>query len=335
MATIRKRGSKWQCIVRRDGRTASKSFTIRRDAVKWGNTVEAQADAVGGELPARKQQQAEAVRAMTVGDALAKFAREVSANRRSDSSGDVEAIRLRALGRSKLAALRIERLTANDVRAWRDRRMSEVQPSTVRREMTLLRSAVANAVGDDAVNVVALVSRPQADDRRERRLQPGEWQALLDACDSGRNKLLRPLIVLALETGMRRGELLAMQWRHVDLQRCTVFLPRTKSGHPRTVPLTPTAVEVMQRLPRNADNDCVLPLGVDGARHGFERVRARAGISDLRLHDLRHECISRLVERGLSLAEVQMVSGHRDVSMLLRYTHLQVGDVVKRLHAVE
>jgi integrase len=91
-------------------------------------------------------------------------------------------------------------------------------------------------------NPVRQVRRPKINNRRERRLQAGEWQALLDAVSDQRTPLLKPLLRLALATGMRRGELLGMQWRHVDLNRRTVFLPKTKNGSARRVPLSPDAV---------------------------------------------------------------------------------------------
>jgi integrase len=322
MATIRKRGSKWQCIVRRDGRTASKSFINKRDAVKWGNTVEAQADAVGGSLPTRAQAEADAVQVQTLADALAVFRDTVVTSHRSsvNETASINAMlrRDKWLTRTKLAEL-----TVADVSKWRDQRLSEVAASTVVREMTLLRSAVGHSLAAGAYNVMADVKRPRVDDRRKRRLRDGEWQRLMHECDRDRNTLLRPLLVLAVETAMRRGELLAMEWQHVDLQRCTVFLPKTKNGHARTVPLSPTAVHVLREL----------SLSGDRVRQGFERVRSRAQVDDIRLHDLRHEAVSRLVERGLTLFEVQQVSGHRTLQMLQRYVHLQVDDVVTKLHA--
>ncbi|MCA0929753.1 site-specific integrase [Ruegeria profundi] len=152
---------------------------------------------------------------------------------------------------------------------------------------------------------------------------------MMQACDRDRNKLLRPLLVLAVETAMRRGELLAMEWRHVDLQRCTVLLPRTKNGHARTVPLSPIALKTLGELLRADDR--VLPLSGDCVRQGFGRLRKRAGVDDIRFHDLRHEAVSRLVERGLSLIEVQQISGHRTLHMLQRYVHLQAADIVAKL----
>ena len=141
---------------------------------------------------------------------------------------------------------------------------------------------------------------------------------------------MKPLLQMALATGMRRGELLGMEWQHVDLVRCTVFLPRTKNGQARTVPLSPDAVRTLSELPCDAPR-CFSMSG-NAVRLAFDRLRRRAGITDLTFHDIRHEAISRFVESGLSLAQVQMMSGHRDLRMLLRYTHLAVEDIVAKLH---
>jgi integrase len=326
MATINKRPSgKWQATVRRDGTSASKTFTKRGDAVKWARDAEMRAER--GEL---HQPEPALSDTRTLADALVEFRDKVVQSHRSapNETASINAV----LRRDQwLARTKLDELTTVQVSKWRDQRLQEVAASTVVRELTLLQGSIEHALGVDTVNVVKLVKRPRVDDRRERRLRSGEWQALMDACDRDRNKLLRPLLVLAVETGMRRGELLAMRWQHLDLQRCTVFLPKTKNGHARTVPLSPTAVHVLGGLP--CTDDRCIPLGGDCVRQGFERVRARAGIDDLRLHDLRHECISRLVERGLSLAEVQQVSGHRTLQMLQRYVHLQVDDIVAKLHA--
>ena len=328
MATIVKRPSgKWQATVRSGGKSLSKSFSKRADATSWSRSTELQTERMG--LHATLQTSSDTC---TVGDALARFSVEVSANRQA-TSGDVERIRLASLGRNKLARIRLDKLTSVDVVTWRDRRLKQVKPSTVVREMTLLQSAIEHALdGRVTENVVRQVKRPRVNDRRERRLLVGEWERLLDAIIDANTPLLRPLLIFAIETAMRRGELLSMQWKHVDLDRCTVFLPTTKNGHARTVPLSPTAVDVLRSLPRTDDR--VFPLGIAAVRLGFERLRNRAGIDDLRLHDLRHEAISRLVERGLSLFEVQQVSGHRTLQMLQRYVHLQTADIVKKLHQV-
>lgn len=321
MATIRKRGSKWQCIVRRDGRTASKTFAKRTDAVKWGTATEAQADAVGGVLPTRAQKNAEAVQSMTLADALHHLA---------DQAPD-ERWRLHALARAKVAKLRLSVLTTTDVAKWRDKRLQGVKPSTVVRELSFLQTAVAHAMGEDADNVVRQVKRPRVEDRRERRLTDDEWIRLLDAAGQCGNPLMLPVVVLARETAMRRGELLSMEWRHVDLEACTVLLPKTKNGHARFVPLSPRAVDVLRVLPR-ADPR-VLPLTSNAVRLAWRRLRLRAGVDDIRLHDLRAQCATDKLLEGWSVAEVQVQTGHRDAGVLLEYyARLRATDIVAKLH---
>ena len=328
MATINKRPSgKWQATVRYQGRSSSKSFTKRVDAIKWAREAELQAER--GMITQRKGGMSDKC---TLSFALAKYRDTVAPTHRS---GDREQRCIDAMLKhhQRFTRLRLDTLTVADVSKWRDERLQKVAASTVVRELTLLQGAVGHALDAGAVNVVQQVKRPRVDDRRERRLQAGEWQRLMQACDQDRNKLLRPLLVLAVETAMRRGELLTMQWRHVDLQRCTALLPKTKNGHARTVPLSPVAVDFLSALSRNDDH--VFPLSGDCVRQGFERLRRRAQVQDLRFHDLRHEAVSRLVERGLSLIEVQQVSGHRTLQMLQRYVHLQTADIVAKLHAAE
>jgi integrase len=185
------------------------------------------------------------------------------------------------------------------------------------------------------------VRRPRIDNRRERRLKAGEWDKLCEAARKSRQVLLEPLLLLALGTGMRRGELLSMRWCDFDDKRCTVTLSRTKNGHARTVPLTPQAVGTLQQLrssivpaAKPRAEDLIIPMSGNAVRLAFERLRRRAGVQNITFHDLRHEAVSRFVERGLSLAQVQMISGHRDLRMLMRYTHLAVDDIVKTLRDV-
>ena len=269
------------------------------------------------------------MQATTIADALTVLRDDVTPTFRS---GDREARCIEALltYHKALRRLRLVRLTVADVPKWRCKRLKQVAASKAVRESTLLQVAVGHVLNADAVNVVRKVKRPRVVDRRERRSQAGEWQRQMQAFDQGRSKLLRPLLLLVVETAMRGGELLAMEWKYVELQRCTVLLPRTKYGNERTVPLSPRAVEVLRQL--LGIDDRVLPLSGDCVRQGFERVRARAQVDDIRFHDLRHEAVSRLVERDLSLIEVQQVSGHRTRQMLLQYVHLQTGDIVAKLH---
>ncbi|WP_216600422.1 MULTISPECIES: site-specific integrase [unclassified Ruegeria] len=239
---------------------------------------------------------------------------------------------------SKLANRKVNKLRSADFVHYRDQRIKSMKAATVVRELGWLQHALDVACEDwgqnlPQGNLVKPVRRPKIDNRRERRLQEGEWQALLGAVNQARSPFMKPLLTLALETGMRRGELLSIQWRHVGIERRTVFLPQTKNGRARTVPLSPNAVAVLMGLPRGEDR--CFPLSGNSVRLAFERLRQRAGVVDLTFHDIRHEAVSRFVESGLSLVQVQMISGHRDLRMLMRYTHLQADDIVAKLAAVE
>ena len=144
---------------------------------------------------------------------------------------------------------------------------------------------------------------------------------------------MKPLIILAIETAMRQGEMLDLQWQHVDLVRCVAHLPLTKNGDSRDIPLSTRAVAVLKELmaSKGRDAEKVFPMTPNSVRLCFEHLRVRAGLNDFHFHDLRHEGISRLFELGLNIAEVSAISGHRELKMLMRYTHLRAVDLVSRL----
>jgi len=144
---------------------------------------------------------------------------------------------------------------------------------------------------------------------------------------------MKPLIILAIETAMRRGEMLDLQWQHVDLVRCVAHLPLTKNGDSRDIPLSRCAVATLKGLlaEKDRDADRVFPVTGNSIRLAFEHLRVRAQMNDFRFHDLRHEGVSRLFEKGLNIAEVSAISGHKELRMLQRYTHLRAVDLVARL----
>src|SRR5450830_253114 len=127
-------------------------------------------------------------------------------------------------------------------------------------------------------NPVKMVRRPAVPQGRKRRLEEGEEERLLAACDRGRTPLLKQLIVLAIETGMRRGELLGLRWEHVHLTKRIVHLPLTKNGESRDVPLSRRATDTLIALSKlkHPKVDLVLPISGNAVRLAFERLRARA-----------------------------------------------------------
>lgn len=170
------------------------------------------------------------------------------------------------------------------------------------------------------------------DKGRERRLRPGEFERLSEAAKQTRNKYVLPIVTLAIETGMRRGEILTVQKEHIDLVRRTLLIPEAKNGRARTIPLSKRAVALLTVYAIKEGR--LFPLSGNALRLAWERLTCRAGIEDLHFHDLRHEAISRLFERGLSVPEVALISGHRDLRMLLRYTHPIAEGILRKLNRV-
>lgn len=325
MATINKRLSgKWQATVRRTSHSPSKTFTKRADAVKWARVVETEAERTGI-VSHRALAGADTASTFTLADALRHLANEQ----------DGERWRLHALARTQVAKLRINVLTVDDFAQWREQRMLDAKPSTVVRELSLMQTAIDRQLGEYAestANPVRHLRRPRVDDRRERRLTDHEWHRLRDAAGKCLNPLMRPLLVLPRETAMRRGELLSMEWCNVDLDACTVLLPKTKNGHARLVQLSPQAVAILAELYRNDER--VLPMTTIAVRLAWQRLRAHAGVVDIRPHDLRAQAATHKLLDEWSVAEVQVLTGHRDAGVLLeRYARLRATDVVAKLHA--
>jgi integrase len=166
---------------------------------------------------------------------------------------------------------------------------------------------------------------------RDRRLVGDEERRLFAACDASSCEWLGPFVRLLIETAMRRGELLSLTWACVDLKERIVYLPDTKTGEPRDVPLSTRAVKVLTALRRTASGDA-FPITENTLKNAFERACRKAKIVNLRMHDLRHEATSRLFEKTtMRDSEVAFVTGHKTLAMLKRYTHLRAKDIRDKL----
>lgn len=329
MATIRKLRGRWQAQVRRRGmKPRCKSFDSKLEAEKWARDLEAQVDRFGA-APDTK-----ILEGTTLGQLLERYQREVSPLKRGSAQ---EIQRIDVLRRHDLAYRTMIGLSQQDIASFRDGRLQAVAPSTTVRELAILSHVVEVAIRDWglplAKNVVKLVRRPVIRNERSRRLTGNEEQRLLDACDSGKIPFLKTLLILAIETGMRRGEILGMHWSHVSHNRRVINLTMTKNGSGRDVPLSQRAFEALTEWKSRADADqlLVFPLSAGSLEQVWRRLLIRGQIKGLRFHDLRHEGVSRLFERGLNVIEVSTISGHSELRMLKRYTHLNADDLVGRL----
>jgi integrase len=325
MATIRRRGATWQVQVRRQGHaTLSRTFRLKADAEQWARQKEAEIDR--GELSVDTR----LLRSHTLAQLLERYASSVVPHKRG---AERELYMLRVVLRHPLARLSLHRLTPAEIAKYRDERLDTVTGATVRRELAIVRHCIQVARNEWGFvlpsNPVDQVKLPAPNNPRERRASKSELERLFEACEVRGNQRLSSVIELAVETGMRRSELLGMRWADIDLEARTVLLRNTKNGHPRAVPLSPRAVGIIRTTPRVGDT--VFPISANALRLAWERLRRRAGVSGLRFHDLRHEAVSRFFEKGLNMAEVAAISGHRDPRMLMRYTHPKAEAIAAKL----
>lgn len=329
MATIRKRKQKYEVQIRRKGfAPISRSFHKHSDAEEWARFMETQADRGALPTPLKVLDQHK------VKDLLVRYRDEISIKKRSYYS---EKHALNFLIRQPFANLSLAEVTAAKICDYRDARLKDVKPGTVRRDLALLKHTFDMAerewnipIRENPLNKIAKI-KPQAG--RSRRLSDEEFKALQDALALTKNPYVMPIIRFALATGMRRGEILQMNWKDVDFNDKTLHIPVTKNGHARTIPLSSHALAVLHEQPKRKGrkHKLVFPLTGNGFQQAWERLRDRAGLKDLHFHDLRHEAITRFVERGLSVQEVALISGHRDYRMLFRYTHLKPENLVEKL----
>ena len=178
-------------------------------------------------------------------------------------------------------------------------------------------------------NPTEFVRKPRQPNSRDRRLQKDE-QGRLQTASEAYGGEIGMIITWAIETAMRRGEIAAMRWEHLDRQARVLLIPETKTGTPRRVPLSTTALAAFNGLSW-LPHGKIWSMRPDSISQAFERVCKAACITGLTFHDLRHEATSRLFEQGLNPMEVAAITGHKTLQMLKRYTHLRAEDLVKRL----
>jgi len=279
VAAIRKRGLRWQAQVRLQGHAPiTKSFTHKADAEAWARQREVAIER--GEIQSARK----SLKTYVLADLLSRYQSEVTPRKRGAAS---ELFRLKTLKAAPIASLPLDKLTPSVLARYRDARLLVVSGPSVRRELAILQHCLEVARKDWGVplprNPMEDVRKPQSAKARSRRLTSEDAQNLTHGLQKTRSRLLADIIRFAIATGMRRGELLALTWKNVDAKARTAYLPHTKNGEPRTVPLSPDALRVLSRRERTDGEDRVFPTSANAVRLAWERLKRRAGIEDLRL----------------------------------------------------
>ena len=190
-------------------------------------------------------------------------------------------------------------------------------------------------------NPVFKVTKPKEPRGRVRFLSDNERDRLLDACFESTNSYLYPIVVLALSTGMRQGEILRITWEDIDLKKEKITLMITKNGEIRVLPLKGRALHLVKNLEKNRriDTNFLFPsANADkpiNIRSVWERAIREAEIEDFKFHDLRHTAASFLAMNGATPSEIAAVLGHKSLQMVKRYAHISevhTADVIEKMN---
>jgi len=332
MATFEKRISEngnisYRAKVRRKGHTSTATFKRLTDAKRWATQVEADIDQ-GSYF---KQQESQR---RTLSDAINRYCEEVVGQLRDAVN------RARHLGwwQSGLGEIHLTDLDSATIVEMRsvlraDKKRSD---TTVNRYMATLSAVLSYAAGEWGWmedNPCRKIKRLKEPSGRVRFLSDTERVALLAACDNQKNyPEMKLIVLLAITTGMRRGEILNLRRKDICLKTSTIYLWKTKNNETRAVPLVSPALELMHfqlKGKSGRDDNLVFsshqddrdnqPLAIDTI---WNQIRIEAGLLDFKFHDLRHTAASYLAMNGAGLREIGDILGHKTLSMVQRYSHL-------------
>jgi integrase len=271
-----------------------------------------------------EQEKATKARGVTFGDAVEQY---LKAKVRKKSTKEDER-HLKTLMLAFGADTPLAEITAARIAAWKAERMSAESPSTKRayaaatinRPLAALRHLLQLAHEEwellPAAPKIKLEREPQG---RIRWLEPDDEARLLESCGKSKNKELKSIVTIALETGLRRAEILGLTWDRVDRSRGVIRLEITKSGKRREVPMRQVVYDTLIAQPGQREGGVFRTRSI---RNAFEYATEAAALGDFHFHDTRHHFASSFMMRGGSLQELKEILGHADITMTLRYAHL-------------
>ena len=328
MAYIKERNGKYIATIRVDGKRIAKTFDTYLAAKVWG-------EAATTPIPIHHITDKPQYKA-SFEEVLLRYLSEVTPTHKGWKH---EAQMIKQLIRDVGWVKRpFGALSLDEVRRWRDNRLLSVTPATVSRHLDIVKSACKHAEMEwDWVTQVEMLKRIKIERPKQaekvRRIAPDKIERLLWSADQANVDWLRPVIEFALLTAMRRSEITALRWEHIDFDKKLLLVADTKNGIDRTLPLYDAVANLLQLLPRTGER--VFNISSNSLTKGWNRCTKRANVSGVRFHDLRHEAVSRLFDRGLTPIEVAKISGHRTLSMLMRYSHADSDTIIAKLKGVQ
>jgi len=212
----------------------------------------------------------------------------------------------------------IHEITAWEIEKWKLQRKKEVKVSTINRELAQLKAMFSKAVEWKSLeeNQARGVKLFKGAIKRLRYLMPDGVQALIANCP----EYLKPIVTVAVHTGMRRGEILGLEWDWIDFEKGIITLTDTKNSETRIVSMDETVKVTLRAIERKGK--LVFPVTVGKMKKDYDEAVKKAGLEDFTFHDLRHTFASNLAMAGIELNDIRDLLGHKSIAMTLRYAHL-------------
>ena len=332
MAYIKKRKHKFSTtylatVKRRGFGIYNKSFASISEAKKWARTMESKFDK--GDTSDYSM-----ASKITLGELFKRYIKEGKHLKKKQAKNEV--YRCDALLKDELSSVNLLRFSTKHLSDYRDRRLEEVQGPTFNKDFNFISVVIQTALQDWELylpsNPCKIFKREPEGKPRERVLSKDEQKRLIEECAFSNDIYLKPAVKFSLETSIRQGELLKINYKHINWNKRTLTLFDTKNGEDRTIPLSPEAFLILSSLPRQFDGR-LFPRTRDQLNRSFYNRRKKLSFKDFRWHDLRRTSISEMFQfRNFDLPMVQLMSGHKNPGVLLKvYTKLDPVKLVERL----
>lgn len=338
MATIQKRGSTWRVQVRRRGKALSATFDTKVEAEHWAIRTESQMlDGIVPQAPGRRVLEPAGE---TAADVFQRYADEVSPKKRG---GRWEQVRLKSfIKKYPVFQNAITSINGPDIADWRDVRLVSVSASTVNRELCLLSTIFTHAMKEWrlglSANPCSLVSKPRKPRSRTQRVSMDErrliikqlgWNGQTEPVTSG--QWVAFAFYLALETAMRKGEILSLRWKDIAFTARHAHLDNTKNGEERYVPLSKAAIELLRFVKEPTPEDAVVPVQTGYFDKLFREAKQAVGLKHIHFHDSRREAATTMATKLSNVLELAAVTGHKSLAMLQIYYKPSAADLAARL----
>lgn len=337
MASITQRNNSFRVrIFRKDQKSIAKSFGSELAAAEWLKKTQAEL-----ELGLYQEETKNHVNLrVTFREAIEKYipSHSIHKGNHKTEAGILNILANRWEGKNLSAISKQDIVLLKDDLLAKGRAASTVNHYL--NALSQLYQIASNEWGLKLSNPIVGIKRMSEPQGRMKRLSTEAENTLLYCCNQNNFDHLAHIIVVAIETGMRSGEILSIRWEDVDFVNRRVLLRHTKNGDSRQVPLTNRVKAVLERLPSRETGEVVFPYCCWAIRRHFantvrQSAKSHKGAQNpfigLRFHDLRHEALSRLSDKGLNVMEIAHISGHRTLAMLRRYTHPCHETLLKKL----